>query len=73
LQRLFLELRRSVGKTSLFVTHDIREAMMLASRIALLKDGRVDVVAAPREFLKAESEEARAFLAGLGESWRQDG
>uniref|UniRef100_Q029S7 ABC transporter related n=1 Tax=Solibacter usitatus (strain Ellin6076) TaxID=234267 RepID=Q029S7_SOLUE len=67
LQRLFLELRRSVGKTSLFVTHDIREAMMLASRIALLKDGRVEVVAAPREFLKAESEEARAFLAGLGE------
>lgn len=70
LQRLFLELRRSVGKTSLFVTHDIREAMMLASRIALLKDGRVEVVAVPREFLKAESEEARAFLAGLGESWR---
>jgi osmoprotectant transport system ATP-binding protein len=67
LQGLFLELRRSVGKTSLFVTHDIREAMMLASRIALLKDGRVEVLAAPREFLTAESEEARAFLAGLGE------
>ena len=73
LQRLFLDLRRTVGKTSLFVTHDIREAMMLASRIALLKDGELEVVAAPREFLKAESEEARAFLAGLTESWRQDG
>jgi osmoprotectant transport system ATP-binding protein len=71
LQRLFLELRRTVGKTSLFVTHDIREAMMLASRIALLKDGELEVVAAPREFLNAESEEARAFLAGLGEIWRE--
>lgn len=73
LQRLFLELRRSVGKTSLFVTHDIREAMMLASRIALLKDGALELVAAPREFLAAETEEARAFLAGLAETWRHDG
>ena len=72
LQQLFLELRRSVRKTALFVTHDIREAMMLASRIALLKDGALDVVAAPREFLSATTEEARAFLAGLNETWRND-
>ena len=44
LQRLFLELRRSVRKTALFVTHDIREAMMLASRIALLKDGALELL-----------------------------
>jgi osmoprotectant transport system ATP-binding protein len=65
LQRLFLELRRTVRKTALFVTHDIREAMMLASRIALLKDGALDTVAEPREFRAAETPEARAFLAGL--------
>ncbi len=65
LQRLFLELRRSVRKTALFVTHDIREAMMLASRIALLKDGALDVLAGPREFRASETTEARAFLAGL--------
>jgi osmoprotectant transport system ATP-binding protein len=65
LQRLFLELRRSVRKTALFVTHDIREAMMLASRIALLKDGGLDVLAGPREFRASETPEARAFLAGL--------
>jgi osmoprotectant transport system ATP-binding protein len=65
LQRLFLELRRSVRKTALFVTHDIREALMLASRIALLKDGAVDVLAEPREFRASETPEARAFLAGL--------
>ncbi len=65
LQRLFLELRRSVRKTALFVTHDIREAMMLASRIALLKDGALDVLAGPREFRASDTPEARAFLAGL--------
>jgi osmoprotectant transport system ATP-binding protein len=58
-------LRRTVRKTALFVTHDIREAMMLASRIALLKDGALDLLAEPREFRAAETPEARAFLAGL--------
>jgi osmoprotectant transport system ATP-binding protein len=65
LQRLFLELRRSVRKTALFVTHDIREAMMLGSRIALLKDGALDLLAEPRAFRASETPEARAFLAGL--------
>lgn len=65
LQRLFLELRRSVRKTAIFVTHDIREALMVASRIALLKDGAFDVVAEPGEFRRAGTAEARAFLAGL--------
>lgn len=75
LQRLFLELRRSVRKTALLVTHDIREAMMLASRIALLKDGALDLLAEPREFRAADTPEARAFLAGLeqnAENWSQD-
>ena len=65
LQRLFLELRRNVRKPALFVTHDIREALMLASRIALLKEGALDLLAEPREFRAAGTLEARAFLAGL--------
>lgn len=65
LQRQFLELRRTVAKAAIFVTHDVREALLLASRIVLLKDGTVELVAAPQEFLKAQSTEARAFLAGL--------
>jgi osmoprotectant transport system ATP-binding protein len=64
-QRQFLELRRSFQKTALFVTHDIREALMLGSRIALLKDGRIDVVAPASEFTAARSPEAQAFLATL--------
>ena len=36
-----------VRKTALFVTHDVREALMMASRIALLKDGALDTAAPP--------------------------
>jgi len=65
LQRQFLNLRRDLNKTALFVTHDIREALMLASRIVLLKDGAIETIATPDEFLKAEGTEARAFLGTL--------
>ena len=65
LQRHFLELRNTVRKTALFVTHDVREALMLASRIALLKDGGLDLLLPPREFLGARTPEATAFLASL--------
>ena len=65
LQRQFLELRRRLGKTAIFVTHDVREALLVATRIALLHNGRAVVVSSPAEFLRAQGEEARAFLACL--------
>ncbi len=65
LQRQFLALRREIGKTAIFVTHDVREALLVATRIALLHDGRLDVLATPAEFLRAPGEEVRAFLACL--------
>jgi osmoprotectant transport system ATP-binding protein len=65
LQRQFLALRQDFQKTSIFVTHDVREALLLGSNIALLSGGRLDVVAPPQEFRQARSDEARAFLACL--------
>jgi len=65
LQKQFLALRRELGKTSIFVTHDVREALMLASRIALLHEGEMELIAPPAEFLQAKGAEARAFLACL--------
>jgi len=65
LQREFLSLRGTWTKTSLFVTHDVREALALASRIALLHEGRLEIVATPRDFLAAKSREARIFLEAL--------
>jgi osmoprotectant transport system ATP-binding protein len=72
LQRQFLDLRGGMRKAALFVTHDVREALMMASRIALLKDGALDVLLPPAEFLEARTSEARAFLASLEENWRPD-
>jgi osmoprotectant transport system ATP-binding protein len=65
LQRQFLALRRTVRKTALFVTHDVREALMLATRIALLNQGELELLATPADFLAARTPEAQAFLAGL--------
>lgn len=64
-QRQFAALSQRLGKTSLFVTHDVREALSLASRIALLRAGKLELVAAPDEFRQSRLEEAQAFLACL--------
>jgi osmoprotectant transport system ATP-binding protein len=65
LQQQFLVLRRDFQKTSVFVTHDVREALLLGSNVALLAGGRLDTFAPPQEFRTASSPEARAFLACL--------
>lgn len=67
LQRQFLELREAFGKTSLFVTHDVREALLLGTRIGLLHCGKLEVLSSPSEFVKSERPEAKAFLACLEE------
>ena len=65
LQREFRALAQRLGKTIVFVTHDIREALLLAGRIALLVAGRLVGVYRPQEFLRASEAEARAFVASL--------
>jgi len=62
LQRQFLAWQRDFRKTAVFVTHDIREALRLGTRIAVLSNGEVELLAPASEFSRAESPEARAFL-----------
>ena len=62
LQQQFLAWQKEFRKTSIFVTHDIREALRLGSRIALLANGRLELLTSPAEFPHAGSPEARAFL-----------
>jgi osmoprotectant transport system ATP-binding protein len=69
LQQQFLALRRRLHKTSIFVTHDVREALLVGTRVALLHDGAIETIAPPEEFVHAAGREARAFLACL--DWRQ--
>jgi osmoprotectant transport system ATP-binding protein len=65
LQREFSALARRLGKTIVFVTHDLREALLLASRIVLLEAGRIVATAKPQEFLLLDHPEVRAFTSSL--------
>ena len=65
LQREFSALARRLGKTIVFVTHDVREALLLASRIILLESGRIIADATPQEFPRIDHPEVQAFTACL--------
>jgi osmoprotectant transport system ATP-binding protein len=65
LQREFRALAMRLQKTIVFVTHDVREALFLGTRIALLDQGRLVGVYNPEEFLKATEPEVHAFAASL--------
>jgi osmoprotectant transport system ATP-binding protein len=63
LQREFLALSRNLSKTVVFVTHDVREALFLATRVVLLDSGRIIAEATPQEFVRLAHPIAREFLA----------
>jgi osmoprotectant transport system ATP-binding protein len=62
LQQRFQEIRQTLGITTLFVTHDIAEAILLADRIAVLAEGRLLQVGTPRELLAAPADPIVARL-----------
>jgi osmoprotectant transport system ATP-binding protein len=62
LQREFLALQRRLGKTVIFVTHDLREAMLLGTRIALMEGGRLLTVKTPGEFVRSSDPMVAAYL-----------
>jgi osmoprotectant transport system ATP-binding protein len=65
LQREFSALARRLGKTIVFVTHDLRETLLLASHIVLLQAGHIVASATPQEFLRLDHPEVRAFTSSL--------
>jgi osmoprotectant transport system ATP-binding protein len=62
LQSWFLRLRRRVGFTAIFVTHDMVEALALGDRIAVLKQGRLAQVGTPSQLLNAPADDYVAEL-----------
>lgn len=66
LQQEFQRLQRELGKTVVFVTHDIQEAFILASRIGLMQDGRLVELDTPQNFAQSSHPEAQTFLRTLG-------
>jgi osmoprotectant transport system ATP-binding protein len=57
----FKALQARLKKTMVFVTHDVREAFVLGTRIGLVKDGRMLLLGPPAALLESEHAEARAF------------
>ena len=67
LQREFLLLQQRVHKTVVFVTHDLREALRLGSRIALMEAGKLVTVLTPNEFVKSPDPWASAYVRAFGD------
>jgi osmoprotectant transport system ATP-binding protein len=67
LQREFAQLKSNLGKTVIFVTHDVREALLLGSRIALMDKGKIVLLETPDGFRRSTNEYARAYLETLSE------
>ncbi len=68
LQREFSSLVRRLNKTIVFVTHDIREALLLGQRIALLCDGHLVALETPEDFLRHDHQEVQLFASCLDPS-----
>jgi osmoprotectant transport system ATP-binding protein len=62
LQREFLALQRRLGKTVVFVTHDLREALLLGTRIALMEAGQLLVTHTPDEFMYSTDPMVAAYV-----------
>jgi glycine betaine/proline transport system ATP-binding protein len=66
LQDQFLALSRSLRKTTVFITHDLEEAMRIGSRIGILREGRIEQIGAPRDILLSPANEyVAAFISGI--------
>ncbi len=65
MQQQFIRLRDQYHVASIFVTHDLVEALSLGSRICLLDAGKLEFMAPPSEFVDARTPMAQAFLATL--------
>lgn len=65
IQQEFRSLQERLKKTMVFVTHDVWEAFILASRVGLVKDGKMVLLGPPGDLLQSTDPEARAFAACL--------
>jgi osmoprotectant transport system ATP-binding protein len=68
LHRHFLRIQQSLRKTVVIVTHDMAEAFALATRVAVLSDGRVIALDTPRGIAASNNPAVRPFLEPLLEA-----
>lgn len=66
LQDEFLELSAVMGKTTLFITHDLDEAIRMGTRIAIMKDGVIVQIGTPEDIVTRPADDYVAdFVKGI--------
>lgn len=66
MQDQFLDLSRRHQKTTIFITHDLEEAMRLGTRIAIMRDGAIVQIGSPAEIVRKPADRYVAdFVSGL--------
>lgn len=69
LQDELVELQSKVGKTMVFVTHDMDEAIKIADRICIMKGGHILQFDTPEEILRNPADDFVANFVGLNRIW----
>jgi len=64
---LILDLQKQLKVTSIVVTHDMKSAYKIASRIAMLHEGRVLSQGSPDDFRTSSDERIHQFVNGLSQ------
>lgn len=72
-QSTFAGLRRATGVTTIFVTHDLREAMELATSIAVMRNGQIVELGTPQALRATVHPYARELLGKAGIDLREGG
>ncbi|MGH9731267.1 MAG: ATP-binding cassette domain-containing protein [Candidatus Acidiferrales bacterium] len=65
IQHEFLDIQQRLQKTIIFVTHDMREALLIGTRVALLEAGALTGVYSPADFLRATEPTAAAYVSAF--------
>ncbi|UWR68222.1 quaternary amine ABC transporter ATP-binding protein [Phaeobacter inhibens] len=66
LQDQFMALSAELGKTTVFITHDLDEAIRIGTRIAIMKDGRIVQIGTPEEIVTEPADDyVRDFVEGI--------
>jgi len=69
MQNEVIRLHRELGKTMLFITHDLQEALKLGDRIVILRDGEVVQIGTPDEVVAAPADDyVRDFVSDVPRS-----
>ncbi len=66
LQQHFLRMREQLHKTIILVTHDVREALLLGTRIGLMEAGKLLGTYTPEQFKSSHDPKVRAYLEAFG-------